>query len=132
MAHRISLCCQVIFLRHNGIGVVQRVLSLILAAIQSQGGYLAHSFRSFQLQPYRLGGVCGIDYLYNEGNYTIDKNEAKKIWDEYQRILLEECPVIYLLRSRSFFAIRNRWNLTNVYFDNKSGAKTEYVWLSDQ
>lgn len=73
-----------------------------------------------------------IDYLYNEGNYTIDKNEAKKIWDEYQRILLEECPVIYLLRSRSFFAIRNRWNLTNVYFDNKSGAKTEYVWLSDQ
>lgn len=73
-----------------------------------------------------------IDYLYNEGNFTIDKNEAKKIWDEYQRILLEECPVIYLLRSRSFFAIRNRWNLTNVYFDNKSGAKTEYVWLSDQ
>ena len=73
-----------------------------------------------------------IDYLYNEGNYTIDKDAAFKIWNEYQRILLEQCPVIYLVRSRSFFAIRNKWDLQNVYYDNLNGAKTEYVFLREQ
>ncbi|MBQ9630831.1 MAG: ABC transporter substrate-binding protein, partial [Treponema sp.] len=72
-----------------------------------------------------------IDYLYNEGNYTIDKDKASEIWNEYQRILLEECPVIYLLRSRSFFSIRNKWDLQNVYYDNLNGAKTDYVFLRE-
>ncbi|MCR4734168.1 MAG: ABC transporter substrate-binding protein [Treponema sp.] len=70
-----------------------------------------------------------IDYLYNEGSYTIDHDEAKKIWDEYQEILLEQCPVIYLMRSKSFFAIRNKWDLSNVYYDNKNGALLEHVFL---
>lgn len=70
-----------------------------------------------------------IDYLYNEGSCSLDYNEAKKIWDEYQSILLEQCPVIYLVRPRSFFAIRNRWDFTNFYFDNIGGAITDYVWL---
>jgi len=70
-----------------------------------------------------------VDYLYNEGCYTIDNDAAKKIWDEYQQILLEQCPVIYLLRNRSFFAIRNKWNLDNVYYDNKNGAMTEHIFL---
>ena len=70
-----------------------------------------------------------VDYLYNEGCYTNDYDQAKIIWDEYQQILLEECPVIYLMRSRSFFAIRNRWDLSNVYFDNKNGAMLEHVFL---
>lgn len=70
-----------------------------------------------------------IDYLYNEGCYTRDEKKAKEIWDEYQSILLEQCPVIYLVRSRSFFAIRNKWNLENVYFDNIVGSRTERVFL---
>ena len=73
-----------------------------------------------------------IDFLYNEGSYTNDKNEAKKIWDEYQTILLEQCPVIYLVRSRSFVAIQNRWNLSNFYFDNINGAVTDYIWLEEK
>lgn len=72
-----------------------------------------------------------IDYLYNEGCFTIDHDEAKKIWDEYQEILLEECPVIYLMRSRSFFAIRNKWDLSNVYYDNKNGTMLEHVFLNE-
>lgn len=72
-----------------------------------------------------------IDYLYNEGSYTIDKDKAKEIWDEYQTLILEQCPVIYLLRSCSFFAIRNRWDLSNVYYDNKSGVKLDYVFLKE-
>lgn len=70
-----------------------------------------------------------IDYLYEEGSYTIDYNAAKKIWDEYQSILLEQCPIIYMVRPRSFFAIRNRWDLSNVYYDNLNGAEAERVFL---
>ena len=72
-----------------------------------------------------------IDYLYNEGCYTNERLQAEKIWNEYQSLILEECPVIYLVRSRSFFAIRNKWNLDNVYFDNKNGAKTDFVFLKE-
>lgn len=70
-----------------------------------------------------------IDWLYNEGCYTNEPSAAKKIWDEYQRLLLEECPVIYLLRARSFLAVRDRWDLRNFYYDNRNGALTEHVFL---
>ena len=70
-----------------------------------------------------------IDYLYNEGCYTNDYDKAKVIWDEYQQIILEQCPIIYLMRSRSFFAIRNRWDLSNVYYDNKNGAMMSHIFL---
>ena len=70
-----------------------------------------------------------IDELYNEGSCTIDKKKAQKIWDEYQTIILEQCPVIYLVRSQSFYAIRNRWDLTNLYYDNMGGAETTHLFL---
>ncbi|MDR2133960.1 MAG: ABC transporter substrate-binding protein [Treponema sp.] len=70
-----------------------------------------------------------IDYLYNEGSYTIDREKAQKIWDEYQEILLEQCPVIYLMRPRSFFALQNRWDFTNFYYDNMVGADTSRLYL---
>ncbi len=71
-----------------------------------------------------------IDRLYSKGNYTIDRDAAFAIWNEYQRILLDECPVIYLVRPRSFFAIRNRWDQSNVYYDNLNGAMLDYVFLN--
>jgi peptide/nickel transport system substrate-binding protein len=73
-----------------------------------------------------------IDYLYNEGKFTIDTKEAQKIWDEFQSILLEQCPMIYLMRSRGFWAINNRWDLTNVYFDNLHGDETNYIFLKQE
>ncbi|MDR0402198.1 MAG: ABC transporter substrate-binding protein [Treponema sp.] len=69
-----------------------------------------------------------IDYLYNEGCYTADDEKAKPIWDEYQRILLDELPVIHLFRSRSFLAVNNRWDFTNLYFDNESGIKADFIF----
>jgi peptide/nickel transport system substrate-binding protein len=72
-----------------------------------------------------------VDHLYNEGSYTNDHDAAAKIWNEYQTILLEQCPIIYLVRARSFFAIRNKWDLTNVYYDNMNGAMTEHVFIKD-
>jgi peptide/nickel transport system substrate-binding protein len=70
-----------------------------------------------------------IDYLYNEGSYTIDREKAKIIWDEFQSILLEQCPVIYLVRPQSFVALRNRWDLSNVYYDNINGFETTRMYL---
>ncbi len=72
-----------------------------------------------------------IDFLYNEGCYTNDFDAAKKLWDEYQRILLDECPVIYLVRPHSFSALRNRWDFSNFFYDNKNGALTEHIFLKD-
>jgi peptide/nickel transport system substrate-binding protein len=70
-----------------------------------------------------------IDYLYNEGAYTLDRDKARTLWNEYQEIILEQCPVIYLLRPRSFYALRNRWDLSNVYYDNLQGLQTTHIFL---
>ncbi|MDR2394745.1 MAG: ABC transporter substrate-binding protein [Treponema sp.] len=70
-----------------------------------------------------------IDYLYNEGAYTIDQEKARAIWDEYQEIILEQCPVIYLVRPRSFVALRDRWDQSNVYFDNINGFESTHIFL---
>jgi len=51
------------------------------------------------------------------------------LWDEYQRILLEQCPLIYLVRPQSFVAVRNRWDYSNVYFDNIGGFQSNNAWL---
>lgn len=69
-----------------------------------------------------------VDWLYNNASYTIDKVQAKKYWDEYQEIYLEQCPIIYLVSPRSFYAIQNKWNQENFYYDNMYGARTENVF----
>jgi peptide/nickel transport system substrate-binding protein len=70
-----------------------------------------------------------VDYLYNEGAYTIDQEKAQAIWDEYQEIILEQCPVIFLVRPRSFIALRDRWDQSNVYFDNINGFEITHLFL---
>jgi peptide/nickel transport system substrate-binding protein len=69
-----------------------------------------------------------VDHLYNEGAYTVDPARAKPIWDEYQRIILEECPIIYLVRPRSFFALSDQWDQGNVYFDNLNGLEASRIF----
>jgi len=70
-----------------------------------------------------------VDYLYKEGQYTLDTQKAQAIWDEFQSILLEEVPLIYLMRSRGFWALNNRWDQRNVYYDNMNGAETTFIHL---
>ncbi|MCL2229562.1 MAG: ABC transporter substrate-binding protein [Treponema sp.] len=70
-----------------------------------------------------------IDYLYNEGQYTLDSEAARAYWDEFQEILLEQSPMIYLMRSRGFWALNNRWDFSNVYYDNTNGTETDFVFL---
>ena len=71
-----------------------------------------------------------VDYLYHKAACITDYEEAKPYWDEYQSIFLEECPIVYLTRSRSFMALQNRWSMDNVYYDNKNGAVTDYLYLA--
>ena len=70
-----------------------------------------------------------VDELYHKAKCIVSYDEAKPLWDEYQQIFLEQCPIIYLMRRRSFFGLQNRWDMTNVYYDNLNGAETSYLWL---
>ncbi|MBQ9207921.1 MAG: ABC transporter substrate-binding protein [Treponema sp.] len=70
-----------------------------------------------------------VDELYHTAKCISDYEKAKPYWDEYQKIFLEQCPIVYLIRSRSFFGLQNRWDMTNVYYDNLNGAETSYLWL---
>lgn len=90
-----------------------------------------HLWHPLQQKP-KTDWEARIDYLYNEGSFTIDKVKAQKIWNEFQQIILEQCPVIYLVRPISFYALNNRWDFTNFYFDNKGGIITSYLWLKNQ
>ena len=71
-----------------------------------------------------------IDYLYNEGSYTIDPVKAKVYWDEFQEIILEQCPLLYLMRRRSFYALNNRWDMSNVYYDNRNSLEISHIFLA--
>jgi peptide/nickel transport system substrate-binding protein len=112
------------------------IIGLGVAAFPSQGSNVwpstgnLHLWHPLQEKP-ATEWEARIDYLYNEGKYTINREKAWEIWNEYQRILLEQCPVIYLLRQRSFYALRNRWDFTNFYYDNLNGAETRQVFLKN-
>ena len=68
-----------------------------------------------------------IDYLYNEGRFMLDRDKARAIYDEYQRILLEQLPLIYIVHPLSFQAVRNKWD--NVYYDTLNGLDMNYIFL---
>jgi peptide/nickel transport system substrate-binding protein len=71
-----------------------------------------------------------VDYLYNEGRFTVDEQKAKEIYDEYQRILLDQVPLMYIVHPLSFLAVRDRWD--NVYYDTLNGLDSTYVFLKDR
>jgi peptide/nickel transport system substrate-binding protein len=70
-----------------------------------------------------------VDYLYNEGQFTIDSVKAQEIWSEFQSIMNEQVPMIYLMRSRVFWALNNRWDFTNVYYDNMNSAEVSHIYI---
>jgi len=72
-----------------------------------------------------------VDELYKQASCIVDYQKSFPLWKEYQEIFLEQCPLIYLVRSRSFFAIQNRWDMSNVYFDNLNGVEISHIYLSE-
>ncbi len=71
-----------------------------------------------------------IDYLYNEGRFTIDEDRRWEIYDEYQRIILEQLPLMYTVHPYAFIAVRDRWN--NVYYDTLGGFVSERLFLDSE
>lgn len=49
-----------------------------------------------------------IDKLLEEGRQTFDQQERKKIYQEFQKILLEECPAIFLKYPTLYTISRNK------------------------
>ncbi len=68
-----------------------------------------------------------IDDLYWKGYSTRDNTAAKKIWDQYQRIILDQVPVMYLTYPDVFSAYRDRWS--NLRVDTLSSPDMNYVYL---
>ncbi len=91
---------------------------------QSSGNF--HVWRPLQEQP-ATDWEARLDFLYNEGRFSLDRDKQKKVYDEYQRLLLEQLPVIYIVHPLQFAAVRNRWD--NVFFDTLNGLDTTYVFL---
>ncbi|THB66339.1 MAG: ABC transporter substrate-binding protein [Spirochaetaceae bacterium] len=71
-----------------------------------------------------------IDQLYNKGRFTLDDQLRKEIYDEYQRIMLEQLPVIYTVHPLSFLAVRNKWG--NTSYDTLRGMELFPIYLKDE
>jgi peptide/nickel transport system substrate-binding protein len=71
-----------------------------------------------------------IDSLYWQGYSERDPVKAKKIWDRYQRIILDQLPVMYMVFANSFSAFSNRWG--NIRVDTLSAPDLTYVYLKAQ
>lgn len=68
-----------------------------------------------------------IDELYQKGLHTIDNDERKKIYDRYQRIILEELPLIYTVYTNSFIAYDKK--LENIFVDTLQGSEGIYYYF---
>ena len=93
---------------------------------RSKGNF--HLWHPLQDEPY-TEWEARVDYLYNEGRFTIDKEKAKAIYDEYQRLLLDQAPMIYIVYPLSFLAVRDKW--ANVFYDTLNGLDSTYLYLPD-
>ena len=60
-----------------------------------------------------------IDYLFEKGALCLSFNERKKYYDEYQQIIYDEAPIIYLYSPIRIFAIRKK--IKNLYPSTLSG-----------
>jgi len=92
---------------------------------QSSGNF--HLWHPLQEKP-ATEWEARLDHLYNEGRFTIDQNERRAIYDEYQKIILNQTPVLFIVHPLSFNAVRNKWK--NVTYDTLMGLRTEYLYLN--
>jgi peptide/nickel transport system substrate-binding protein len=71
-----------------------------------------------------------IDTLYWQGYSERDTAKAKQIWDRYQRILLDQVPVMYMVYPLSFSAYLDNWG--NIRSDTLGAPDFNYVYLKAQ
>lgn len=68
-----------------------------------------------------------IDELYWQGYSERDPAKAKRIWDQYQRIILDQVPLMYMVYEVGFSAYRDGWD--NIRADTLSAPDLNYVSL---
>ena len=93
---------------------------------QSSGNF--HLWHPLQAEP-ASEWEARVDELYNEGRFSTDRRAAKRIYDEYQQLLLEQLPILYTVHALSFSAVRDRWD--NVFYDTLNGLDTQYLFLKE-
>ncbi len=50
-----------------------------------------------------------MDEIFNLGSEELDENKRKKLYDESQRIVAEQLPVIYTVLNSAIYAVRNKF-----------------------
>ena len=50
-----------------------------------------------------------IDDIYDQGAQELDENKRKVLYDEFQRIVADELPVIYTVLNMDMYAVRNKF-----------------------
>jgi len=70
-----------------------------------------------------------VDDLYHLGFVTRDHEKAARIWNDYQRTILDNVPVFPLIHRDSYLAVRNKWG--NVRADQVGAPDLNYVYLRD-
>ncbi len=70
-----------------------------------------------------------LDELFNQGRYTLDQTKRKLIYDEYQKLILEQVPLTYTVHPLSLIAVRNIWG--NVVHDNLGGLNLLYLFQKE-
>jgi peptide/nickel transport system substrate-binding protein len=89
------------------------------------GGNL-HLWRPLQPKP-ATEWEAKIDELYWQGFSERDHAKAKAIWDQFQRIILDEVPVMYIVYPDSFSAYRNKWG--NIRVDTLQAPDSNFIYL---
>jgi len=69
------------------------------------------------------------DWLFMEGMFTYDREAARPIWEEFQRLMLYQAPLIWMARLHGFVAVSDRWDQSNFYFDNSGGARSDRLFV---
>lgn len=91
---------------------------------QSNGNF--HLWHPLQEEP-ATAWEARLDYLYNEGRFTLDRDERMEIYNEFQEIVLTELPVLFIVHPLSFVAVRDKWG--NVFYDTLAGLDSRYLYL---
>jgi peptide/nickel transport system substrate-binding protein len=50
-----------------------------------------------------------VDEIYDQGAQELDENKRKVLYDEFQRIIADELPVIYTVLNMDMYAVRNKF-----------------------
>lgn len=73
---------------------------------RSSGGL--HLWNPRQVTP-ATAWEARVDEIYDQGAQELDENKRKILYDEFQRIVAEELPVIYTVLNTDMYAVRNKF-----------------------